>query len=65
MVGGVVKPLDLTNAAGTFTRERAMSIRPCANCNGGIHVGHERINHHPLATSAVAYYYHPECVVIP
>ena len=58
-------PLDLTNADGTFTRERAMSIRECANCHQGIHVGRERINHRLTATTSVTNFYHPECVVIP
>ena len=59
------EPRDLTTATGTFSRERAMSIRHCANCGRGIHIGHERINHRLLATSSVTDYYHPECAVLP
>lgn len=65
MSGPGVKPRDLTRATGTFTRERAMSLRRCAACDRGIHVGQERINHRLTATSSVTYFYHPECVVLP
>ena len=62
-----VTPLDLTRDGGVFVTDSSPSLRECSNrtCRHAIHVGHPRINYRPTATSAVTYYFHPACVVVP